>query len=773
LSKGLIIVESPAKARTIAKFVGSHYDIMASLGHVRDLPKSRLGVDVDQGFTPKYVTIKGKNQIIKELKSAAKTHEPILLAMDPDREGEAIAWHLAGLLKLDSKLNPKKKDKKGTEEGETPAPEPGRAPKLRIYLHEITSAAVKKALKSPVAIDQDKVNAQQARRILDRLVGYRLSPLLWSKVGGGLSAGRVQSVAVRLLVEREKEIQAFVTREYWGINAMLAGDHEAANGRPELKIVYSRPPGADDEEDDSAGRKAKDEPLPRGAFRASLAKVDGAKAEIEDEDKVRRIAAELGQADYRVTDVTRKEQNRQPAPPFTTSTLQQEASRKLGFSVSRTMRVAQQLYEGLDLGRGGRVGLITYMRTDATRVAESARAEALEYIESNFGAAYQGPPRRYKSRPGAQEAHEAIRPTGVSRTPDQVKGHLARDQWMLYRLIWSRFVASQMSDLVLDVVKVEVEAGRFGLRAQGQTVKFPGFTRLYTEGIDDNAEGNGKDGLPPLAAGDRLGLLGMQGLQHFTQPPPRYTEATLVKALEEKGIGRPSTYAPTIETIRKRGYMVAERKRLVPTNLGFVVIELLMEHFPRIVSPDFTAGMEERLDRVEEGKQDWVGLLEEFYGPFQQDLEKAGHLIEKVEMAPEPAGIDCDLCGKPMVIKKGRFGKFIACSGYPECKNTRPIINEIGVPCPEPDCAGQVVERTSRKGKLFFGCSRYPQCSFVSWDRPVDSRCPRCGKIMVWRKGRGRNYQACIDRNCGKPNESTPDESAFAAQPLVDGQTAD
>ncbi|MFH0801360.1 MAG: type I DNA topoisomerase [bacterium] len=707
MSKNLIIVESPAKARTIQKFAPKNFLVKASMGHIRDLPKTRLGVDVENEFAPHYVVIKGKAPIIKELKLAVKAAKEVFLAPDPDREGEAIAWHLAALV------------------------DQGRAIH-RICLHEITKPALSAALASPSEIDINKVNAQPARRILDRLVGYKLSPLLWAKVTGGLSAGRVQSVAVRLICEREREILAFVAEEYWTLAARLFKDS------------------------------------PEVAFDAMLVQKNQEKIKITNEEQARAAERDLASASYSVREVTRKEQKKNPAPPFITSTLQQEASRRLGFRVSKTMQVAQQLYEGLDVGSEGTVGLISYMRTDSTRISEAARAEALEFIGGRFGSEYQGPPRKYKSRPGAQEAHEAIRPTSMLRDPEEIKNLLTRDQYRLYRLIWERFLASQMASCILNVETADISAGEYLLRASGTSVKFPGFTRVYEEAKDEE-QTNGDKVLPPLEAGDSLSLLNLDLKQKFTQPPPRYNEATLVKTLEEKGIGRPSTYAPIVETILKREYVKILEKRFFPTELGFVVTDLLIKHFQDIVNPDFTAAMEEKLDQIEEGQVNWVTVLRDFYGPFSRVLADAETQVEKVVLEPEITDEVCPKCGKPMVIKKGRFGKFLACSGYPECRSTKPFLKEVGLPCPNEGCTGQVIERRGKKAK-FYGCSRYPECTFSSWDKPTDKKCVRCGKVMVLRATRGgKFYLACIDRECGKGATVKPEEAGQEEQAPKEG----
>jgi DNA topoisomerase-1 len=671
--KSLVVVESPTKARTVKKLLDRKYEVVASMGHVKDLPRSQLGVDVEHEFAPKYVVPKGKGPIIKELKAAAKKASAVYLATDPDREGEAISWHLATIL---NKVNPKIK---------------------RIEFHEVTRDAIRRALASPRDIDTSLVNAQQARRILDRLVGYKLSPLLWRKIRGGLSAGRVQSVAVRLICEREAEIEAFVPQEYWSISARLARENE---------------------------------PTP---FVARLVSAKGEKVEIPNAAAAGALVRELERLPFEVSEIRRKDQHRHPAAPFTTSTLQQEANRKLGYSAARTMVVAQQLYEGLDVGAEGTVGLITYMRTDAVRVAEEAQRQARDYITQAFGAPYlPAQPRQYTSRRNAQGAHEAIRPTSVLRTPDAVKPFLKADQYKVYRLVWERFVASQMASAVLDTLAVDISVGTYVLRATGSRVKFPGFLRVYLEGRDNGEEEAPEGWLPDVQQGERLRLLGLDPAQHFTQPPPRFTEATLVRSLEERGIGRPSTYAPIIETIKHRGYVEVEDRRMYATELGILVNSLLVEHFPTVVDVDFTAHLEEDLDRVEEGQQDWVKLLRGFYGPFAEVLHKAEQNIEEVEVAPEEIGEPCPRCGQPLVKRRGRYGLFIACSGYPACSYTRPI--GIGVRCPLD--GGEIVERRTRKGRMFYGCANYPACTFTSWDRPTGRLCPQCGQMLVFKRAR-------------------------------------
>ena len=678
MKKPLIIVESPTKAKTIKKFLPPRYIVRASVGHVRDLPKSSLGVDVENGFTPKYLTIKGKGDVIKELRSAVKGAGDVYLATDPDREGEAIAWHLAELLKLE---HPR-----------------------RIELHEITKEAALDALKHPQPIDMNRVNAQQARRILDRLVGYKISPLLWAKVRGGLSAGRVQSVAVRLIVDREREIRAFVPKEYWTI----AG-----------RFSTQREPGV--------------------VFPAELVTHRGEKLEIENEAQANAILSAVEGLASKVSSVKRREVRRNAPAPFTTSTLQQEASRRLRLRVRRTMQLAQALYEGVDLGgKEGTVGLVTYMRTDSTRLSDQARDAARAFIHEQYGQAFHGG-RIHRVREGAQDAHEAIRPTSVSRTPAQLAGILKRDELRLYTLIWERFVASQMSAALFDQTTVEIASGEYGFRVTGSIMKFPGFTRVYDDGKEE--EKKERLTLPELNEGDVLDRRGLEPKQHFTEPPPRFTEASLVRALEENGIGRPSTYSAIVETIQARGYVTQQDRRFAPTEIGEAVNDLLVEHFPEVVNLAFTAEMEGDLDKVAEGNEDWVKLLETFYGPFSTELEEAERKLPRFVPQDEPTDEICPNCGRPMVIKMGRFGKFISCTGYPQCKTTRPIVKDTGAKCPKD--GGAVVERRSRKGRTFYGCINYPNCDFISWDRVIPERCPVCGSYAVAKVRRGTTHLEC------------------------------
>lgn len=687
MSKTLVIVESPAKAKSISKFLGSRYTVKASMGHLRDLPKSQLGVDLEKDFEPKYIAIRGRGDLIKELRAAAKSADKVFLASDPDREGEAIAWHLSHLL--------------GLNHGD----------KNRIEFHEITKQAIQTAIKQSRQIDQDRVDAQQARRVLDRLVGYQLSPLLWRKIKKGLSAGRVQSVAVRLIDDREEEIRAFVSEEYWSLMANLQ----------------------------SAG----------GKFLAKLVKKSGKKVLISSKAEMDTVLADLAGKEFQVSDVRSKEKKRLPAPPFTTSSLQQEAHRKLGFSPKRTMMLAQQLYEGLDLGKEGTVGLITYMRTDSVKIAEVAQAEAREWILASYGNDYcPAEPRQFTNKGRAQEAHEAIRPTIPLRTPDLLKGILSRDQLRLYRLVWERFMASQMSVAVVDTLTVEAQVDDYLFRANASTVRFPGFLAIYEEGNDeaDTAEDEQNPLTISVSKGENLKLIKLQEKQHFTEPPPRYTEASLVRKLEEEGIGRPSTYAPTIETIQTRGYVVKEEKQLLLTELGDIVITLLKEHFPDILNLEFTAKLEEKLDLIEEGKASWKAVVEDYYTPFSVTLAEAEEKIGKVKIEDQVSEEICENCGRNMVIKMGRYGKFLACPGFPECRNTKPLFEEVGANCPT--CSKPLVVRRSKKGRKFYGCLGYPECSFVSWEMPAPDPCPECQQMMVIKSTKRQKKYVCTNPEC-------------------------
>jgi DNA topoisomerase-1 len=684
LSKTLIIVESPAKAKTISKFLGKKYTIKASVGHVRDLPKSQFGVDVDNNFEPKYITIRGKGETIKELRTAAKKADKILLAPDPDREGEAIAWHLQYLLNI------------------------GDQEKCRIEFNEITKNAILEAVKKPRIIDQHRVDAQQARRVLDRLVGYNLSPLLWRKVKKGLSAGRVQSVAVRLICEREEEITEFTPEEYWTLEADLAAN--------ELGLTIN----------------------------SKLAKINDLQAKIESKAEMEKVLGDLEKLQFKVLETIKKEKKRNPHPPFTTSTLQQEGFRRLNFTAKKTMRIAQQLYEGIDLGKEGTVGLITYIRTDSKRIAAGAQEEAREFIGSEYGDDFlPKEPRQFKSKGKVQEAHEAIRPTDVFRKPEIVKELLSREQYNLYQLIWARFVASQMSAAQLLNTTIVIEAGSYQFRASGSVLVFPGFMKLYAD--EDQVEENKL--IPDIPTGTILEKKELLPKQHFTQPPPRFTEATLVKTMEEQGIGRPSTYAPTIDTIQTRGYVVREDKQLFPTELGIIVTDLLKEHFNRTIDVEFTAKLEEKLDQVEEGKIDWKEVIADFYQSFEELLEQAEDKIGKIEIEDEVSEEKCELCGKNYVIKMGRYGKFLACPGFPECRNTKPFLEEIGVSCPK--CEGQIVARRSKKGRKFYGCSNFPECDYTTWEQPVNKHCPKCTVNLVKKLSkRSGDKLVCPNKSC-------------------------
>jgi DNA topoisomerase I len=692
--KQLVIVESPAKARTVGQILGNRYVVAASQGHVRDLPKGKMGVDLEHDFLPSYVTMQEKKTILNDLKKAGKEAAGIYLATDPDREGEAISWHIQTAAGWDQQADPPK----------------------RVVFHEITKQAVEEAFQSPRDIDMRLVNAQQARRILDRLVGYQLSPLLWRRVQRGLSAGRVQSVALRMVTDREREIQAFVPEESWTLDASL---HKETDPPDNLEV-----------------------------FTATLHSLKGQKERltIPNEEEARRYEAELKDAAYTVAAVRKRDVRQRPTAPFTTSTLQQEAGRKLRFTPQRTMAIAQQLYEGLSVGNEGSVGLITYMRTDSVQVAQSAVQEARQYIRERYGKEYlPDKPRAYTTRAkAAQEAHEAIRPTSIRRDPDFLKPYLTPDQHRLYSLIWSRMLASQMADARSEATSVDIEAicqaspNTYIFRATGSVLKFPGFRTLYLESRDDSDEDESRKALPELTASDRLNCLKLEALQHFTQPPPRYTEATLIKAMEEKGIGRPSTYAPTIGTLLDRHYIDKEQNRLLPTALGTTVTDLLTQYFTDVMDLDFTARMEDELDEVSRGEREWVPMLRDFYGPFEKALVTAQEQMPRVKLEEETDEV-CENCGRPMVIKIGRFGRFIACTGFPECRNTKPLLQKTGASCPR--CGGDIVERRSRgKRRPFYGCSNYPDCDFISNRRPVAEPCPECGSLMV---EEGRDQLAC------------------------------
>ncbi len=684
MADNLVIVESPAKAKTIKKYLGKNYSVIASMGHLRDLPKSSLGVDVEHNFEPKYITIRGKGDLMAKLKKEAKNAKKVFLATDPDREGEAISWHLTQALGIDDKST------------------------YRVAFNEITKSAIQNAIKQPRKINYDLVDAQQARRVLDRIVGYSISPLLWKKVKKGLSAGRVQSVATRLIVDREREINAFVPEEYWTLDALLQ-------------------------------QKGKSEGFTASFYGKSK------KIELKTQEQVKSILDELKNAEYKVASVKKSEKTRNPSPPFITSTLQQEASRKLNYSSKKTMQAAQQLYEGVDVEGLGTIGLITYMRTDSLRIATEAREATEEYIRNTFGKQYlPEKPRFYKSKKGAQDAHEAIRPTDVSLSPERVKGSLKPELFKLYKLIWERFVASQMQSALYDTVSADIEAGGYIFKASGSKLKFAGFMKLYVEGRDDKEDDEGT--VPVLEQGELLKLNKLEDKQHFTNPPQRYTEATLIKAMEEEGIGRPSTYSPTITTILARGYVKREGKSLLPTELGTVVTELMIDHFTQIVDIEFTANMERQFDEIEDGEVKWVQVIRDFYSPFELTLKKTEDEIGNIEIAPEVSDVPCEKCGRLMVYKMGRFGKFLACPGFPECRNAKPIIQEAGVKCPL--CSGKVLVKKSKKGKAYYGCENNPKCEFISWDLPLDKKCPECDSYLLKKNGRGAKVY-CSNKECG------------------------
>ncbi len=681
----LVIVESPAKAKTIGKFLGRGYKVEACNGHVRDLPKSQIGVDVEHNFEPRYITIRGRGEILEKIRKEARGASKVILATDPDREGEAISWHLANILKIDP------------------------ASDCRVEFNEITAQAVKAAMKKPRPINLQLVDAQQARRVLDRLVGYKISPLLWAKVRKGLSAGRVQSVATRMIVDREAEIDAFVPQEYWTITAKFT------DGNQKFVAKYV---GKGDE-----------------------------KTEITSEAQAKEVRDFLLGQTYSVTAVKSGERRKNPPPPFTTSNLQQEAVRKLSFTTKKTMQIAQMLYEGVDIEGEGSVGLISYIRTDSTRLSDEALTAAREYIADNFSPEYlPETPNVFKGRKNAQDAHEAIRPTHALYSPEKVKASLTRDQYRLYKLIYDRYLASQMTPAVYETLNIELAGGGAQFRFDGMKKKFAGFTVLYEEGQDEPAEK--ETALPKVAVGDSVTMADLAPEQHFTQPPPRYTEASLVRAMEEKGIGRPSTYAPTITTILARGYVTRENKALVPTELGVLVTEMMTENFKSIVDMQFTADMEEELDTVEEDGKDWHEVIEKFYGPFSEQLEAAEKNIEKVEVKDEVSDVQCDKCGAMMVYKMGRFGKFLACPNFPACRNTMPIVRAIDAHCPK--CGGAILVRNTKRGRVFYGCERYPECDFTSWDMPVDDRCPVCGSPMVLKRDRKKDisWHVCTNESC-------------------------
>jgi DNA topoisomerase-1 len=688
VTQTLVIVESPAKAKTIGKFLGKNYKVEASMGHVRDLPKSQMGINIENNFQPKYITIRGKGEIISNIKKQAKKSSKILLATDPDREGEAISWHLANILGIDE---------------EKPC---------RIEFHEITQNAIKNSLKNPRPIDKHLVEAQQARRILDRLVGYQISPLLWKKIKWGLSAGRVQSVAVKLICDRENEIESFVPEEYWSLAARLI------------------------------------KPTTSESFEAKLYGDSNGKIKLKNNEEANKVVEAVKKGQFVVDKIKKGVKKRYPSPPFTTSSMQQEAYKKLGFTTKKTMAVAQQLYEGIDIKGHGSVGLITYMRTDSTRIAREAQDAARETIAGRFGKDYiPNAPRVYRSKKGAQDAHEAIRPTSATRSPEAIKSSLNNDQYKLYKLIWNRFFASQMSDAVLDTVTVDIVNSGYIFRAVGTRIKFEGFMSVYSNDEEDDSE-NVK--IPQLIEGEKLKLKKLEPKQHFTQPPSRYTEATLVKTLEENGIGRPSTYAPIISTIIERNYVQREKRLLKPTELGKIVNDIISQYFKQIVNVEFTANMEKQLDDVEEGTKEWVEIVRRFYDSFIPELEHAEQEIGKIniEEEPEVTNVKCEKCGRNMVIKRGRFGKFLACPGYPECKNTKPLLEELNAKCPR--CGSNLVVRRTKKGRKFYGCKNYPSCNYMTWKEPSNIACPKCGSAMLkeYSKGKG-SFLKCSKEECG------------------------
>ncbi|MGN9160192.1 type I DNA topoisomerase [Clostridium sulfidigenes] len=685
MGQKLVIVESPAKAKTIKKYLGKNYVVEASMGHVRDLPKSQLGVDIEKNYEPKYITIRGKGELLDKIKKQAKKSEKIYLATDPDREGEAISWHLANILKID------------TEES------------CRIEFNEVTKSAVKNAIKSPRKINENVFDAQQARRVLDRLVGYEISPILWRKIKWGLSAGRVQSVALRIICDREKEIQAFVPEEYWTVEAKVS------------KLAETK------------------------TFTVKLHSKKGKKIIINKEEEANNIIKVVQQGEFVVKDIKDTAKSKNPLPPFTTSTLQQDAYRKINFSTKKTMATAQQLYEGIEIKGHGTIGLITYMRTDSVRVSEEAQGATLEFIKNIYGDKYAPKVKRaYKGKKGAQDAHEAIRPTNVEITPEIAKETLSNDQLKLYTLIWNRFVASQMESAIIDTTSISISNGEYLFKASGFKVRFDGFTKIYATDNEDEDE-NAK--LPTLNTDEKLIEKSVDGKQHFTQPPARFSEASLVKTLEENGIGRPSTYAPTITTLLSRKYVDREKKVLFPTELGFIVNNIVSEYFKQIVDVEFTAEMESKLDSIEEGNANWKSVVEEFFVPLKEAIEIAEKEIAKITIEDKVSDIPCDKCGRLMVIKQGRFGEFLACPGYPECKNTKTMARELDVKCPK--CGGNVLEKRSKKGKIFYGCGNYPQCDFVSWHEPTEKKCPQCGSVMAKRYSKAKgDYLECINSEC-------------------------
>lgn len=687
MSKKLVIVESPAKAKSIGKILGRNYKVVASVGHIRDLPKSTLGIDIEDNFEPKYINIRGKGPIIKDLKKEAKAADKVFLATDPDREGEAISWHLAHILGLDLKE------------------------KNRVEFNEITKEAIKTAIKNPRTLDEDLIDAQQARRILDRLVGYKISPLLWKKIRKGLSAGRVQSVTTKLICDRENEINEFIPEEYWSIKALLSKEIE-------------------DFEATFIGKHTnnKDENI-----------------ELKNEEDVKRVLESLDKKNFVVKDVKKGQRKRNPYAPYTTSTLQQDASKKLGYTTKKTMSVAQQLYEGIDIKGEGTVGLITYMRTDSTRISNDAIENSKNYIINEYGLEYSNGGKSYsgKKQKQAQDAHEAIRPTSIMRHPDIIKDSLKKDQYQLYKLIWNRLVGSQMAPAVYDTLSVNLLSNDYLFRSNGSKLVFLGFLKVYTTEDEEVKDMS----IPNLVKGDLCNVKDIDTKQHFTQPPGRFTEASLIKLMEELGIGRPSTYSPTISTILARDYVVLDKRTFYPTDLGILVNDLLIEYFTTIMNEEFTANLEEKLDEIAEGNYEWKKVVSDFYEDFHKVLIIAEEEIDKIEIVEEVSDILCEKCGQNMVVKNGRYGKFLACPGYPDCKNTKPILDEIGVPCPI--CDGSIVKKRSKKGRHFFGCSKYPDCEFVSWDEPIKEKCPRCNGLMVIKRTKAKNTLKCVDSECG------------------------
>ena len=684
MGQNLVIVESPAKAKTISKYLGKNYTVEASMGHVRDLPKSKLGVDIEDNFNPKYITIRGKGELIAKLKKAAKKADKIYLATDPDREGEAISWHLANILKI--------------SEDDT----------CRIVFNEITKSAVKESIKEARKINLNLVDAQQARRVLDRLVGYEISPILWKNVKWGLSAGRVQSAALKLICDKEEEIKAFEPKEYWTVDCVLKKE--------------------------------------RKKFPIKLTKYENKKVEITTEEEAQKIIRELAENDYRIDKVKKGNRLKNPLPPFTTSTLQQEASKKLNFMTKRTMSIAQALYEGIDVKGYGTVGLITYMRTDSVRISEEAQGKAIDFIKESYGEEYiPEKPRVYKGKKNIQDAHEAIRPSHIEITPEIAKASLSAEQYKLYSLIWKRFIASQMTSCSLNTNSIDIVNGAYSFKASGSTIKFDGFMKVYDYTTEDD---DNDVSLPVLEEGEILLPASVEGKQHFTQPPARYTEASFVKLLEEKGIGRPSTYVPTISTLLSRDYVSREKKNLVPTELGFIVNNIMSDYFKQIVDVDFTADMERKLDYIEEGSEEWKEVVGEFFAPLKIAIDKAEKEISKVVIEDKVSDVPCDKCGRMMVIKRGRYGAFLACPGYPECHNAKPIVEELDIPCPK--CGGKILAKRSKKGKKFFGCSNYPNCDFVSWNEPIKEPCSKCGSYMTikYSKTKGK-YAVCSNTECG------------------------